>query len=407
MAGVLRQAAVVKGVATAAPRTERVCVVGGGVVGLSAALFLARAGGREVVLLERAARLGASASGKAGGFLGGAHWAAGRELAQIHREGLALHEELARELEITSFRRLPTMQVEHRAEARAAGPSCAVLLDPARTSQTLMDAESAQVMPLELCEKLAAAARVLGAELRLGEGLARLVPAEAASAPAGGPGRFAVQLDSGRVEHFDWVVLATGSWAVAAEDYLPGLRVPMEGIASSSLLLHAPRGARVATTAAFCDEDPQSGTSLELYPRANDTIYVCGFGASPRLHKEALLSIGPDEVPFNSGRLSNVLKGLRNVLAEPLKAAVDDAEMGRAACLRPCTDDAKPMLGRIPGTNVVFATGGNCWGITWGPIMGKACAELISTGSCASLDLAPFDPMRFSSVKASRRREQA
>jgi glycine/D-amino acid oxidase-like deaminating enzyme len=201
--------------------------------------------------------------------------------------------------------------------------------------------------------------------------LARLVPAEAASAPpaAGGPpvpsARFAAQLDSGREEYFDWVVLATGSWAVAAEDYLPGLRVPMEGIASSSLLLHAPRGARVAATAAFCDEDPQSGTSLELYPRANDTVYVCGFGESPRLRKEALLSIGRDEVPFNSARVANVLDGLRNVLAEPLKAAVGGADMGRSACLRPCTDDAKPMLGRVPGTNLIIATGGDCWGITW------------------------------------------
>ena len=411
MAGVvLRQQGEV--VPAAAPRPERVVVAGGGVVGLSAALFLARAGGREVVVLERAARLGASASGKAGGFLGGAQWAAGRELVQIHREGLALHEALARELEIASFRRLPTVQVEHqaRSEARAAVPggAGAVLLDPASTSQTLMDAGSAQVTPLELCEKLATAARALGAELRLGEGLARLVPAEAASAlPAAGglpvpAARFAAQLDSGRVEYFDWVVLATGSWAVAAEDYLPGLRVPMEGIASSSLLLHAPRGARVAATAAFCDEDPQSGTSLELYPRANDTVYVCGFGESPRLRKQALLSIGPDEVPFNSARVANVLDGLRNVLAEPLKAAVGGADMGRSACLRPCTDDAKPMLGRVPGTNVIIATGGNCWGITWGPIMGKACAELISTGSCASLDLAPFDPMRFSSAKAKR-----
>ena len=67
------------------------------------------------------------------------------------------------------------------------------------------------------------------------------------------------------------------------------------------------------------------------------------------------------------------------------------------ACMRPCAPDALPLLGVVQGTtNVVLATGHNCWGILWAPITGKLVSELIADGSVSSIpSLDPFDPARF------------
>ena len=67
------------------------------------------------------------------------------------------------------------------------------------------------------------------------------------------------------------------------------------------------------------------------------------------------------------------------------------------ACMRPCAPDALPLLGVVQGTtNVVLATGHNCWGILWAPITGKLVSELIADGAVSSIpSLDAFDPARF------------
>mmetsp|Transcript_18202 Transcript_18202/g.25315 ORF Transcript_18202/g.25315 Transcript_18202/m.25315 type:complete len:84 (+) Transcript_18202:1360-1611(+) len=66
------------------------------------------------------------------------------------------------------------------------------------------------------------------------------------------------------------------------------------------------------------------------------------------------------------------------------------------ACMRPCTDDGLPMMGKICGSeNAFIATGHNCWGILWGPITGLAMSELVLDGKAKALDLHPFSPHRF------------
>lgn len=60
-------------------------------------------------------------------------------------------------------------------------------------------------------------------------------------------------------------------------------------------------------------------------------------------------------------------------------------------------DDGLPMLGNMcPGLTVVG--GGNCWGITWAPVMGLAGAQLVLNGKSEYAHKA-FDPKRFSNFQ--------
>jgi glycine/D-amino acid oxidase-like deaminating enzyme len=82
--------------------------------------------------------------------------------------------------------------------------------------------------------------------------------------------------------------------------------------------------------------------------------------------------------------------------------------------MRPCTPDALPVMGRIPGIEGAYIScGHNCWGILWAPICGLAMAELVAHGRAGCVDLAPFTPDRYMKVgdsgmgRGRKKREQA
>jgi D-amino-acid dehydrogenase len=63
--------------------------------------------------------------------------------------------------------------------------------------------------------------------------------------------------------------------------------------------------------------------------------------------------------------------------------------------LRPCTPDGLPVIGGLPGYRGLYAaTGHGMLGLTLGPVTGKLLAEHILEGK-ASLPIEPFDPGRF------------
>ena len=66
------------------------------------------------------------------------------------------------------------------------------------------------------------------------------------------------------------------------------------------------------------------------------------------------------------------------------------------ACMRPCTPDALPVMGKIPDIKGAFIScGHNCWGILWAPICGKSISELIIDDNSSSIDLTFFNPKRY------------
>ena len=87
----------------------------------------------------------------------------------------------------------------------------------------------------------------------------------------------------------DAVVVSAGPWSCAAEDWFQGaVELPMEGVKSTSIVWKQPEDVDVDATALFCGEDHRFSTHLEVYPRPDGTIYICGIGGSDYITKEQL-----------------------------------------------------------------------------------------------------------------------
>jgi glycine/D-amino acid oxidase-like deaminating enzyme len=252
--------------ATAAP----VVVVGGGIIGASIAYHLTLKGVAPVVV--EGTRVAAAASGKAGGFLARG-WGDGSATEELHRVSFAMHEQLAEKLAVESYRKLPTMSV--RAGRGKAGHKHVPWLDKDVSGCSLMDADTAQVSPRELTEKLMAAAVAGGATLV--HGAVEGVVSDPAGDESNAVALRGVVVD-GKEILAERVVFALGPWSVLLERWIPGQVIPMEGVKSTSIVFQHEQGS-VAPIALFCEED-RNGCHLEVYPRPNGEVYMCGLGGS-------------------------------------------------------------------------------------------------------------------------------
>jgi D-amino-acid dehydrogenase len=89
------------------------------------------------------------------------------------------------------------------------------------------------------------------------------------------------------------------------------------------------------------------------------------------------------------------LRQLTRVASRYLPDVAEAEPLSRWVGLRPCTPDGLPAIGPIPGHDGLFvATGHAMLGLTLGPITGKLLAERILEGK-SPVPLAPFAPARF------------
>jgi glycine/D-amino acid oxidase-like deaminating enzyme len=135
-------------------------------------------------------------------------------------------------------------------------------------------------------------------------------------------------------------------------------------------------------------------TTVEVYPRPDGTIYICGIGGSDYITKEELKEGAYREIiEANESRVQAASDSFKELSSLYSKKGVLDRTQ---ACMRPCPPDAMPYMGPIPFyENAYINAGHNCWGIAWAPACGKAMAELVLEGDATSVDLRPFDPARF------------
>jgi glycine/D-amino acid oxidase-like deaminating enzyme len=151
----------------------------------------------------------------------------------------------------------------------------------------------------------------------------------------------------------------------------------------------------------------QTFSLVEVYPRPDDTIYICGIGGSDYvqaddLRKGAFLHV----CNANDSRVDAASNAFKEMSARY-------RQIGKLqkvqACMRPCPPDAMPYMGSVSGWDGVYINAGhNCWGIAWAPASGVAMSELILEGLSRSVDLRPFTPSRFTkaSIRGDRGRKK-
>lgn len=369
-----------------------IVVLGGGIVGISIAYFLAKERGKKVVVLERKC-IGAAAGGKGGGFLAKT-WGDGGPTEALHRVSFDLHAKLAKELGISSYRALPTLSVTG-GPGRGKKEDICPWLDGQVAEKRYMDKQTAQVAPLEYCQVVMAAAEAAGAVLQI----AKVTGLDYDKTDAGAHVKAVILEDDSRVR-CSQVVCALGPWSVLMEEWLEGQVVPMEGVKSTSITFQTEPG-QVEPYALFCAED-EFGCHLEVYPRNTGEVYICGCGGSDYVQSADLKRLGPEDIQPNPKRVQAATAAFTRM-----------SSLGKAgpsvtqACMRPCPPDAMPMLGKLPNTSNAFvACGHNCWGITWAPVTGLIMSELMLDDDVRCVpSLAAFDPLRFN-LGAKRKRQR-
>lgn len=386
-------------------RADDVIVIGGGIVGASAAYRLARSGAR-VTLVDRADTGQATAAG-AGIISPGASYHPPAAFFPLAFRAVAYYDTLLAALDEdgeteTGFEAVGLL---HVATTEAEAAALAVLLrliEERRASgaprigaiQMLSGDEARALFPaLGACLgaiHLSDAARVDGRLLRnaMHRGAARhgarIVTGSAEDIREAGGG---VALTvNGETLTAGAVILAGGAWSgPLAETLGVEVRLPVF---------------------------PQRGQILHLRLPGRETArwpIVVGF------HSHYLLTFPENRVVAGATRESEAgfdarmtASGVREALDEALRVApgladatLDEVRVG----LRPASPDGLPLLGRIPGRERLFvATGHGASGLQLGPYSGALVADLALGQSSAptldadlDLDLAPFAPTRFAS----------
>ena len=292
---------------------RKVVILGGGIQGTATAYFLSLRGVPSTIV-ERVS-LAAAASGKAGGFLAGG-WGDGGVTEQLHRVSFKMHEELAETLrvrpdgafpnpgtgrlmrcavrqyrplpdlshgltvlriahnttrlfahtvhphsptdpfvfekQLKTYRKIPTLSVAGGASLSESPPPLVSWLDGEITRCDVMDRGTAQVTPKELVDAMhRECGKVRGARTVFAEVVDVVLNENDEVVGVDVKHEKSNELERIEATH---VVVAMGPWSVRAETWFEGLKVPMTGIKSVSLLFKANALVEKEPAALFCAE---------------------------------------------------------------------------------------------------------------------------------------------------------
>ena len=98
---------------------------------------------------------------------------------------------------------------------------------------------------------------------------------------------------------------------------------------------------------------------MEVYPRPDGTVYVCGIGGSDYVPKEQLKDAAFLETcSANPSRVEAAMASFRDMASQYNEVELDKSQ----ACMRPCPPDALPYMGEISVCEGAFVNAGhNCW----------------------------------------------
>lgn len=360
-----------------------VAVIGGGIVGLSTAYFLADAGVGRVVVLERDT-VGSGATGRAAGgiLLQGES----EEALRWQLESLALHERFREELG-TDLEEHGSLLLwctpEGAVRARELLPlhrSVGIPVEPLEPEEVrsrfpyvaidgvvlgTFSPRDPWATPLATVQRLAAAARARGVEIREH---CEVVGLEVAS------GRVQRVLTTRGALPTSTVVNAAGAWARRIGEMV-GVQIPV-----------SPRKRQVFVLDPGDSMPPKTPFIMEAERdyyckrRSEGLLMVCGQTEGETL--EAVVEWG-----YLDLALEPTERRIPGVRGRPIVTAW--------AGIRPMSPDGRPLLGAVPGVEGFFVAGGfGGQGFARGPLAGRLIADLIVTGR-PSLDLRPFRVDRF------------
>jgi sarcosine oxidase subunit beta len=370
-------------------RTADVVVVGGGVVGASAAYHLAEAGAGRVLVLERADHLAAGSTGAcAGGFRFQFSSAINVRLSQAsvpmitgftQEHGLPLDvvqdgylflvrgEELWRH-----FLAANELHASLGVEAEVLTPEEAASVAPGIATEDLVGAtfgpRDGIADPSGLTQGYATLARGSGAEIEFG--------VEVEVVRTGGDRVLGVDTSDGPIDA-GVVVNAAGPWAgvLAAT---AGVDLPLEPIPRHVLVTGPFDGAPERRTLVI-----EAMTSFYFHREGAGVLMGMG-GASER----ASFETATDE-SFIAEELLPTAVGV----FPPLEAAsVEHSWVG----LYEMTPDRHPIIGEAPGVaGFYLANGFSGHGFQHAPVVGKLLAELIVGGAATTVDISSLGLDRF------------
>jgi FAD dependent oxidoreductase len=105
---------------------------------------------------------------------------------------------------------------------------------------------------------------------------------------------------------------------------------------------------------------------VEVYPRPDGTIYICGIGGSDYISTDELRQNAYlYNCPPNEQRVQAAISSFQSMVSTSSVAytttSLDDLDRTQA-CMRPCPPDAMPYMGAIPGCDGLYINAGhNCW----------------------------------------------
>src|SRR5499425_1454005 len=367
-----------------------VVIVGGGIVGMTAAYYLAKAGVPSVVV-ERDA-IGSHASGFAyGGLSPLSGFGIPGPQAEIAMEAMRLHRELGKTLlEETGidvdFRVRSSLALAFT-EADAGRLQAALSWQqeqPGYTARWLDVAEARRVEPRIADETLGATLvegggavepyRLVLALTRAAEQLGVRVRHGRATGLRRAGGRVTGVVLEREVLSCAAAVLALGPWSAEASAWI-GVPIEVRPLKGQIVRLQAP-GPPVVCSVGWGRNYATTKTDGLLW--AGTTEEEAGFD-------EELTPTARDEIGA--------------ALMKMLPAMADAQVAQQTACLRPVASDGLLVLGGVPGLERVYvATGGARKGILYGPAMGQAIAELV-LGRRTRVALDAFAPGRFAGVR--------
>lgn len=373
------------------PRMAGAIVVGGGIVGLSAAYHLAAAGVRDVILLEREAGLGLGSTGKcAGGFrhqfssevnvrLSLASVPMIRGFAEEHGLPLDVHVDgylfLCRdERTWAGYQAAAAMQRRLGARAELLGAAACASLIPGLAVDEVVGAtfgpDDGIADPSGLVNGYATIARRAGATIRLG------APVSALRASADGSRIAGVSTAAGDIDA-PLVVLAAGVWSRELAAPL-GIELAVE-----------PHARQLVQTTDFPGR-PERRTLVI------DTASLCFF------HREGsgvLMGVPParDAPTFELRTDDRFVAEELVPAAMHLLPSIEDAGFATTwVGLYEMTPDHHPIIGPIRGLDgLLVATGFSGHGFQHAPVTGKLLAEIATTGAARTVDIAVLRPERF------------